>query len=118
MAAVVNAEQVCFQHRAKIFGRLLGDGFKDSDAGVVDEYVEATEFLSLMQWKSPEEVREAVAAKHEKFKDELADVLHSVLLLASDLKVDISTALEEKLAKDQLKYPVDKARGNSRKRGE
>src|SRR3954470_15698002 len=75
--------------------------------------VEATELLSLMQWKSPDEVREAVASKHEQFKDELADVLHSVLLLASDLQVDLSTALEEKLAKDQLKYPVDKARGRN-----
>src|SRR6478736_4140613 len=67
--------------------------------------VEATELLSLMQWKSPEEVREAIESKHEKFRDELADVLHSVLLLASDLKIELGAALEEKLAKDRLKYP-------------
>ena len=77
--------------------------------------VEATELLSLMQWKSPDEVREAVAAKHEKFRDELADVLHSVLLLASDLKIDLGTALEQKLSKDALKYPVEKARGQNKK---
>ena len=75
--------------------------------------VEATEMLSLMQWKSPEEVRDAVATKHEKFRDELADVLHSVLLLASDLKIDLADALEQKLQKDALKYPVEKAHGRN-----
>jgi NTP pyrophosphatase (non-canonical NTP hydrolase) len=75
--------------------------------------VESTELLALMQWKSPEEVREALAAKHEKFKDELADVLHSVLLLASDLKIDLGDALDQKLAKDALKYPVDKAKNRN-----
>ena len=75
--------------------------------------VEATELLSLMQWKSPDEVRDAVAAKHEKFRDELADVLHSVLLLASDLQIDLAAALDQKLQKDALKYPVDKARGRN-----
>ncbi len=75
--------------------------------------VEATELLALTQWKSPDEVQEAIATKHEKFKDELADVLHSVLLMANDLKIDLGEALEQKLAKDALKYPVDKARGRN-----
>jgi NTP pyrophosphatase (non-canonical NTP hydrolase) len=75
--------------------------------------VEASELLSLTQWKNPQEVQEAVVAKRDKFQDELADVLHSVLLLASDLKIDLGAALETKLAKDALKYPVDKARGRN-----
>lgn len=75
--------------------------------------VEATELLALMQWKSPGEVQQAIAAKREKFKDELADVLHSVLLLASDLKVDLGEALEQKLTKDALKYPVEKAKNRN-----
>jgi hypothetical protein len=35
----------------------------------------------------------------------LTDVLHSTLLLAADLGVDLGDALEQKLAKDALKYP-------------
>ena len=77
--------------------------------------VESAELLSLMQWKSPAEVREAIDRDHEKFRDELADVLHSVLLLASDLRVDLGEALEQKLRTDAAKYPVDKARGQNKK---
>lgn len=77
--------------------------------------VEATEFLSLFQWKSEAEARAVIAQKHEQVRDELADVLHSLLLLASDVKVDLGEALEQKLAKDALKYPVDKAKGRNQK---
>src|SRR5690349_24771506 len=72
--------------------------------------VESAELLSLMQWKSPAEVEQVVAAKRQQVQDELADVLHSVLLLASDLKIDLGEALEQKLAKDAQKYPVAKAK--------
>ena len=75
--------------------------------------VESAELLSLMQWTSPAEVEEVVRAKHAHVKDELADVLHSVLLLASDLKIDLGEALVQKLAKDAEKYPVAKAKGKN-----
>src|SRR5687767_4676400 len=75
--------------------------------------VEAAELLSLMQWKSPAEVEQVVAAKRGQVQDELADVFHSVLLLASDLKIDLGEALGQKLAKDAQKYPVDKAKGKN-----
>ena len=77
--------------------------------------VESAELLSLMQWKTGPELDAAVAAKLPQIRDELADVLHSVLLLASDLKVDLGAALEQKLAKDAEKYPIDKARGRNTK---
>ena len=80
--------------------------------------VESAELLSLMQWKSGRELDETVKAKHAKIRDELADVLHSVLLLASDLNVNLGDALEQKLAKDAEKYPVDKARGRNTKYNE
>ena len=77
--------------------------------------VESAELLSLMQWKSEAEVAEVVRAKHAQIQDELADVLHSVLLLASDLKVNLGEALEQKLRKDAEKYPVSKAKGRNSK---
>ena len=77
--------------------------------------VESAELLSLMQWKSDAEVAEVVRTKHAQIQDELADVLHSVLLLASDLKVDLGEALEQKLQKDARKYPVSKAKGRNAK---
>lgn len=80
--------------------------------------VESAELLSLMQWKSGAELDAIVTAKRAQLQDELADVLHSVLLLASDLKIDLAEALEQKLAKDARKYPVDKARGRNDKYNE
>ena len=77
--------------------------------------VESAELLSLMQWKSPAEVEQVVAVKRAQVQDELADVLHSVLLLASDLNIDLGEALEQKLKKDAEKYPVAKARGRNSK---
>ena len=75
--------------------------------------VESAELLSLMQWKSGSELERTVAAKHQRIRDELADVLHSILLLADDLKIPLGDALLEKLKKDAVKYPVHKARGKN-----
>lgn len=77
--------------------------------------VESAELLALMQWKTGAELERALAARRGEVEDELADVVHSVLLLASDLKVDLGAALERKLARDAEKYPVAKARGRNDK---
>lgn len=77
--------------------------------------VEAGELLSLMQWKTGEALDEAIAMRAEAVRDELADCLHSLLLLADHLKIDLADALEKKLAKDAIKYPVEKARGRADK---
>ncbi|MDB5293799.1 MAG: RS21-C6-like protein [Phycisphaerales bacterium] len=80
--------------------------------------VEASELLALMQWKTGPELDETLAAKKEQVRDELADCLHSLLLLADHMKVDLGEALEQKLKKDAAKYPVDKARGKNVKYNE
>jgi NTP pyrophosphatase (non-canonical NTP hydrolase) len=77
--------------------------------------VESAELLSLMQWKSGKQLDETVAAKKGKIRDELADVLHSTLLLAAELGISPGDALLEKLKKDAAKYPVNKARGKNLK---
>ncbi|HEX4796897.1 MAG TPA: nucleotide pyrophosphohydrolase [Humisphaera sp.] len=77
--------------------------------------VEAAELLSLMQWKTGEDLQQHLANKRTQLQDELGDVLHSLLLLANDLKIDLSQALIEKLAKDNLKYPIEKSRGQAKK---
>jgi NTP pyrophosphatase (non-canonical NTP hydrolase) len=77
--------------------------------------VESAELLALMQWKNGDELKAVVAKRREQLRDELADVLHSTLLLANDLGVDLPDALEQKLVKDAEKYPVHKARGRAEK---
>jgi len=74
--------------------------------------LEAAELLELFQWKSPEEVREASI---ERIKEELADVLIYSHMLASNLNLDIDEIIEAKLEKNNIKYPVDKSKGNKGK---
>ena len=75
--------------------------------------VESAELLSLMQWKTGEQLDQTVAAKRQPIRDELADVLHSVLLLASELDINLADALSDKLKKDAVKYPVHKSKGRN-----
>ena len=77
--------------------------------------VESAEFLELFQWKTGPELDRVVREKREAISDELADVLHSLLLLAHDLDIDLAAAAEQKIRKMELKYPVDKAKGKPRK---
>ena len=74
--------------------------------------LEAAELLELFQWKYPEEVRETSI---ERIKEELADVLIYSHMLASNLDLDIDEIIEEKLEMNNLKYPVDKSKGNKEK---
>ena len=77
--------------------------------------LEAAELLELFQWKSPEEVRENSI---ERIKEELADVLIYSHMLASNLDLDIDEIIEAKLEKNNIKYPVDKSKGNKEKYSE
>jgi len=77
--------------------------------------LEAAELLELFQWKTDEQAAQAYQEDPEKFADELADVVGWVLILAHDLKIDLATALEHKLAKNAAKYPIEKSKGNAKK---
>ena len=43
--------------------------------------------------------------------DELADVLCYALAMANELDLDLSTALNQKMAKNEQKYPASEYRG-------
>jgi hypothetical protein len=45
----------------------------------------------------------------------MADVLNYLVRLADKLDVNLMEAAREKIEKNALKYPVDKARGSARK---
>jgi len=80
--------------------------------------VESAELLEIFQWKQGVELDQAVAKRRTEIADELADCLHSILLLAHDLKIDLGEALFEKMNKMEEKYPVAKAKGKPRKYNE
>jgi len=51
----------------------------------------------------------------ENVKDELADVLAYCLMLSEHYNFDIEEIMNDKITKNELKYPIDKSYGNADK---
>lgn len=77
--------------------------------------LEAAELLEQFQWKNGGDIAEHIQNHKDAISEELADVLYWVLLMSHDLDIDILTALENKLKKNESKYPISKSKGNSSK---
>ncbi len=84
---------------------------------IVSLNLEAAELLELTQWQSDAQMAAFVndAAGREALSDECADVLLYLLLIAENAGIDLEAAARAKLAKNAVKYPVEKAYGSSRK---
>lgn len=84
---------------------------------IVSLNLEAGELLELIQWKRDEEI-EALPANPEMaeaLRDECADILLYLLLIAETAGIDLPAAARTKLAKNAEKYPVELARGSRAK---
>lgn len=77
--------------------------------------LETAEVLEHFQWKTPEEVERHAHQHQEELADELADVAMFLLELADNLGIDLAEAIKQKLKKNALKYPIEKARGSAKK---
>lgn len=79
--------------------------------------LEAAELLELTQWKSDAEVEALPADPRaaEALRDECADILLYLLLLADAAGIDLAGAARAKLLKNAEKYPVAKAYGSRAK---
>jgi NTP pyrophosphatase (non-canonical NTP hydrolase) len=77
--------------------------------------VEASELLEHFQWLTEEQSRSLDGAKVAQVAEELADVLLYALQLADKLGVDPLAAAWDKIQKNQVKYPVERAKGRSTK---
>ena len=69
--------------------------------------IEAAELLENFQWDEKYSLEEVA--------DELADVLIYAYQLADKLGLDVNSIMHDKLDKNEIKYPVEKAKGNSQK---
>lgn len=74
--------------------------------------IEAGELLEAFLWKSSEQ------ADITQVKEELADVLAFALLLAERYDFDVKQIVLDKIAKNALKYPVEKSKGIAKKYSE
>lgn len=84
---------------------------------IVSLNLEAGELLELTQWKSDAEMAAMPGAPtaQEALRDECADVLIYLLLIAEHAGIDLEEAARAKLAKNAARYPVELSYGSSRK---
>ena len=89
--------------------------FHDPKNLAISLNLESSEVLELFQWTKDNEINKN---KITNLTDELADVYYWLLLLADHYDIDIESALEEKIKKNEKKYPIDKSKGSSEKYSE
>ncbi len=79
---------------------------------------EAGELLELFLWLTEEQSTQIVELPEEmaRVREEIADVQIYLLRLADKLDVDLGSAVEEKDALNERKYPVELSKGNAIKR--
>lgn len=84
---------------------------------IVSLNLEAAELLELTQWKSDAETAALPDDESalQALRDECADILLYLLLIADKAGINLEEAARAKLAKNAAKYPVEKSYGSSRK---
>ena len=79
--------------------------------------VEASELVELFQWLTEEQsncTKENSKLK-EKVAEELADIFIYLTRIAKKSGIEIEEAVLNKIERNSLKYPVDKAKGSAKK---
>ncbi len=74
--------------------------------------LEAAELLEVFQWSASDV---DCKDKHNKIREELADVLNYCILMADACNLDLDEIVSEKIKENDRKYPVEKAYGNKEK---
>ena len=77
--------------------------------------IEAAELQEIFLWAKDADLTSRVEARNIAIEQELADIAIVLSYLCNDLKIDINDAVRKKLEINRLKYPIEKARGSSKK---
>ena len=77
--------------------------------------LESAELLELAQWKDDAEIEAAIPDPdfQARLAEECADVLLYLLLVCERAGIDLGAAAAEKIERNAVKYPVEKARGKA-----
>ena len=76
--------------------------------------IEAGELMDIFKWNTPEESESMMSEKNtrQEATDELADIIIYAIAFANRNNINISNAIDQKMIKNRIKYPVDKYRGH------
>ncbi len=76
---------------------------------------ESGELMQPFVWKTPEQSDAIAREKQDYLRDEVADVAMLLFEFAHNLGISVEDAILAKLARNELRYPVDKAHGSNAK---
>lgn len=79
---------------------------------------EVAEIVEIFQWLTEEESYKLNTVKLEKVKEEIGDVVIYLAMIADKLGINPVEAAWEKISINEVKYPVDKSKGNPLKYNE
>lgn len=80
--------------------------------------VEASELLECFQWLTEEQSHTLADQQLAAVIDEIADVQIYLILLADKLGLDIGAVVEQKIRKNERRYPVEKVKSSAKKHTE
>jgi dCTP diphosphatase len=85
---------------------------KDLAAAIV---IEAAELQEIFLWKSGAADMEVLELRRSEVEEELADIAIFLLSFADVAGIDLAEAIQAKLKKNALRYPVETYRGSNAK---
>jgi len=77
--------------------------------------VEASELVECFQWLTEAQSQNLTPEQKQAVVDEIADVQVYLLRLATKLDVNILEAVEQKMLKNEAKYPAELVKGSAKK---
>ena len=78
--------------------------------------IEAAELMEIFVWaRNKEEADDILKNKRQAVEHELSDVLFCVLAFADEYNIDLAKALQDKIAHNAEKYPVEQCKGLNKK---
>ena len=79
---------------------------------------ESGELLQHFVWQSPAQSAQRARERRDEIAGEIADVAMLLFELSDNLGINLADAMRAKLAKNELRYPAEKARGSNKKYNE
>ncbi len=79
---------------------------------------EAGELLQHFVWQTATQSQDRVNDRQSDIASEMADIAILLFEMASNCEIDLATAIRAKLARNEERYPVEKAKGSNKKYNE
>lgn len=77
--------------------------------------IEAGELLEIFLWKTAEQSKCLSAEELKNVKEELADIFIFMTYMCEVYSIDLLDAVKKKIAINEVRYPIEKAKGSNKK---